>query len=202
MNLKFWPPFFLSTFVCLLLAFFAGFSLKKFLDIPREQSLLKQSVKLDSLLSLERLNKKLSFLFKEGERIQSEGKINSDSPFFALVFSDLLKEEIKVYMAEDQLPFSLTSQKQEDPLSKEQSGKKPDTKITNKKATGKDGKDQASVEVEEALIKLSRIDSSPEYSEDFQFQTFKALGEKKVFVLFTQFYDQAGKALDGFFKRG
>lgn len=196
MNIKFWTPFFLSILICLFLAFFAGFLLKKFLDIPREESLLKQSVKLDNLLALEKLNKKLSFLIKEGERIQGEGRISSDSPFFAIVLSDSLKPEKKVYIAEDQLSLALISQKQKYPSSKEQSKKKPDAESESKKAA----KDQTSLEMEKALVKLSQIDSFPEDSKGFQFQVLKPKGGKNFFILFTQFDNQGGKRWAAFLK--
>jgi len=196
MNIKFWAPFFLSVFICFFLAFFAGFSLKKFLDIPQKEFLLKQSVKLDSLLSLEQLYKKLSFLIKERARIQIEGEINPDSPFFALVLSDSLKPEKKVYIAKDQILLSSTNEGQIPLFSQEPNGKKSEAETKSKKAF----KDQAFLEMEKTLIKLSQIDSSSEHFEDFQFQILKVEGEKRFFILFTQFDNQGGKLWAGFLK--
>ena len=181
MNLRFWYPFFISGFACLLIAFFAGFFLTKTREVKLERSLLKKTIKLESLLYLEQLNEKLGFLIKEGERIQREEKILSDSPFFALVVNDKSKAELettieakKIYIAEDQFPLNIINQKQ------------------GASAVEKQTEEQSGFELEKrkTLIELSKKASLKLSAKSFWFKSLKVVGQKQPLIAFIKPLDE------------
>ncbi len=185
MSLKFWLSFFAFAFICLFLAFLAGFSLKQFLDIPLERSLLKKSVKLQGFLYLERLNKKLNVLIKEGERIQSAKEIKAGSPFFAWAALAPSVKRKRVYMDEDQIPSSLINLQ---PI---------DSSFEGQAVPSKKGLTPLERKTKQALIRLSQINSFPDGAQGFQFQ---AIGERQPLIFFALAYGEGKRRWTAFLK--
>ena len=200
MNLRFWFSLFISIFFCLLIAGFFGFSLTKFRETRLEHLLLKKSVKLENLLYLKQLNKRLNFLVGAGERIQKEGKVLSDSPFFALVVSDRSgKEGDKVYISANQFPSGIVSLKQDDSVIKEEKKKQPPLGLKKKKAIVEKKPDHFE-EKRKVLIKLSQEHFTKTLSGDFQLKVLKLSEGQQPLILFIKSVDE-GTYWTAFLKR-
>lgn len=168
------------------MAFSAGFSFTRTRSVKLEQAVLKKSLKLESLLYLEWLDKQLDLLIKEGERIQSEEKILPDSPFFALVILHPSQEE-KVYISEDQI------QKQEASLAKEHTEKESSFKLENKD-NPVDGKpSQLEWEKRKTFVELAKKVVMEPVVEGFWFKSLKTIGQKQAFFVFVKSLDESGK---------
>ena len=176
MKLRFWFPFFLFVCVCLLAAFLAGFSLTKIRSAEFEQVLLKKVLKLENFLYLEHLNKQLDFLIEEGERIQNEEKILSNSPFFALVVLNSSLEE-KVYISEDQI------QNQDTSAVKEHTEKESSFESEKKENPIDEKKIHFEREKRKTLIELSSGAAIEHTVEGFWFKSLKAVGQKQAFFV-------------------
>lgn len=96
MKFSFWLAFSVS----FLLLFCAGFFLSGFYFLPLEQSLLKKTIKLDSLLYSKQLDRKLNFLIKEAQKIEYQKQISPRSPFFVFAIS----KPFAVYVDEQLIP--------------------------------------------------------------------------------------------------
>lgn len=168
MNSRFWFHFFIFTFICLLIAFLAGFFLTTTYSTELERALLKKSLKLESFSYLEQLNKRLDFLIREGERVQSEEKLPSDSPFFAFVVLSNLPQGEKVYVVESQIPLNITDQKQNVSVAKKQFEEKSHFDLEKKKT----------------LIELSRKAAVEPAVEGFWFKSLQATEQKQSFIVF------------------
>ena len=134
-------------------------------DARREQSLLKELVQRDSLLSLKQLNKKLDFLIKETQQIQDQEKIPPESPFFAFVFVNQSQAE-KIYMAEDDFHLSVTNQQ------------------GSQNTIPQENKSSFRSSLEKEIIELARGASSQAISKSFQIKILHAEGKKQPFILF------------------
>ncbi len=206
MNLRYWLNFFIPVLICLLTVFFTGFFLTKIQSIRFEQSSIKKSINLEGLLYLEHINKKLDFLIKEGEDIQNEGRISSDSPFSALVVFRPSQRE-KVYLSEDSLLLSVIQDQvkssvmgQAETESTSQSKKEVEAIKKHSSSELKEEKNLVkaipSFELErKALIYLSRKVIAESSVKDFMFKEFKVAGKKQNFIIFIKSLVEGGQWL-------
>ena len=200
MKVHFWVSFFIFVFVCLLLAFLAGFSLTKIRSAESEQIVLKRTLKLESLLYLEQLNKKLDFLIAEGKRIQKGEKILSDSPFLALVVLDPSQEE-KTYIAEDRLKPDIMNQKQEASAAEEQTEKKSSLTLEKKGNPVDEIQIDLEQEKRKAFIKFSKEAIIDTVDRGFWFQSLKAVGQKQSVIAFVSSLDGGDRQWVAFLKK-
>ena len=84
-NSKSYLRFWLSLAFVLFSLFAFSFFLSKLNSLKERKDFLKQTIKLESLLLENQLNKKLSFLKSHIKRIKKEGLIPPDSPFLKLI---------------------------------------------------------------------------------------------------------------------
>ncbi len=133
MRWRFYFPFFVFTGIGLFSMFFAGFFLAKPEKARLQHSLLKQSVKSQSLSLSILLNKKKNFLIAEAQKIQKERKIGKNSPFFALLISHSSRKE-RAYIAGDFWPSHFPEQIEEKASQKMKNSKRRAKKLKKRKA--------------------------------------------------------------------
>ncbi|MCZ0932868.1 MAG: ATP-binding protein, partial [Oligoflexia bacterium] len=97
MDSKLYLRFWLSFAFCLFCVFIFAFSLSQSRSLKKEKNFLKQNIKLDSLLYLNQLNKKLEFLIAGINQIKQEGIIPTQSHLSALLLIHQSKIE-KIYL--------------------------------------------------------------------------------------------------------
>ena len=195
MNFRFWLSFFIFSLAFLLTGYFAGSLLAKLDFVVLERSLLKESIKLESLLHLEQLNKKLDFLIKEGESVQNEGKILPDSPFFAFVVLNPSQTE-EVYISDDSFPLSVISQKQSESSNKEQTEAKPEKERPGPGLEEEDlFEEQIKQEKRNILIELSEKAALQTALGDFEFKSLKAPGRRQSIIVFVRSFGEEGHGI-------
>ena len=173
MNSKFGLAFFISVLVCLLMAFSAGFLLAKFRETRLEETLLKKSVKLDSVFLLKQLDKKKNFLIQSAKQIRDQKNLSPPSPFFALVVFH--QSQVKDIYVADEIPPGIMSSQNESPPAVKKQNKEVLSSLSERKNT---------------IIELSKIVSSPIVSEGFQFKILENGEEKQPLVFFIRVFSK------------
>ena len=179
MNLRFWLNLFFSFSICLLITALLGFALARIQQQPKNFTLFKRSVKLDSFLLLKQLNRKLDFLVDEAQKIQSRREISSGSPFFSLVISHQSQIE-QIYSVESD-PLLLNDEFKKAGDLKKSYKKEPDQKPVRQI------KPSAPFVLKEDVIKeLARLVLNESFPTAFHFKKVK-YNEKNFTVLVHSF---------------